>query len=80
MRKWSMMAALGALLALAAWVFVQQWRLVTVDLPLWGWVSLAIGVVMCLAVGMGLMALIFYSSRMGYDEPPHSLDRGKERQ
>ena len=25
-------------------------------------------------VGGGLMALIFYSSRKGYDEPPHKID------
>ena len=78
MGKWLMMAALGALLALAAWVFVHQWQLVTVDLPLWGWVSLVIGVILCLGVGMGLMSLIFYSSRMGYDEPPHSFDPRNE--
>jgi hypothetical protein len=28
------------------------------------------GVIISLAVGFGLMALIFYSSRKGYDEPP----------
>ena len=27
-----------------------------------------------LLVGFGLMALLFYSSRMGYDEPPDMLD------
>jgi hypothetical protein len=31
---------------------------------------MALGVVVSLAVGFGLMALIFYSSRKGYDEPP----------
>ena len=24
-----------------------------------------------IALGVGLMALLFYSSRKGYDEPPH---------
>ena len=28
------------------------------------------GVIISLAVGFGLMALVFYSSRKGYDEPP----------
>jgi hypothetical protein len=28
-----------------------------------------LGVIFSLAVGVGLMVLIFYSSRMGYDEP-----------
>jgi hypothetical protein len=31
---------------------------------------MAFGVIVSLAVGFGLMALIFYSSRKGYDEPP----------
>jgi hypothetical protein len=31
---------------------------------------MALGVIISLAVGFGLMALIFYSSRKGYDEPP----------
>jgi hypothetical protein len=28
-------------------------------------------------VGIGLMTLVFYSSRAGYDEPPHQI--GKQR-
>ncbi len=31
---------------------------------------MALGVLASLGVGFGLMALIFYSSRKGYDEPP----------
>jgi hypothetical protein len=32
--------------------------------------AMALGVLFTIAVGVGLMALIFYSSRSGYDEPP----------
>ena len=39
------------------------------DVPTSGYVAMAFGVVFSLAVGIGLMALIFYSSRKGYDEP-----------
>src|SRR5262245_22519045 len=35
-----------------------------------GYVGMAAGVLFSLIVGCGLMALIFYSSRSGYDEPP----------
>jgi hypothetical protein len=35
-----------------------------------GAAAMAFGVIISLAVGFGLMALIFYSSRKGYDEPP----------
>ena len=42
------------------------------DLPLPGSGSpaLIIGVIFTLIVGVGLMALIFFSSRSGFDEPP----------
>jgi hypothetical protein len=39
------------------------------DVPASGYVALALGVIFSLAVGFGLMALVFYSSRAGYDEP-----------
>jgi hypothetical protein len=35
-----------------------------------GWVALILGVLMTLAVGIGLMTLVFISSRHGYDDPP----------
>ena len=30
-----------------------------------------LGIVFSIVVGCGLMALVFYSSRRGYDLPPH---------
>jgi len=38
-------------------------------MPGWGYAFLAGGIVFGLLVGCGLMALAFYSSRRGYDEP-----------
>src|SRR5260370_39336678 len=35
-----------------------------------GYLAMAFGVLFTIAVGAGLMGLIFYSSRRGYDEPP----------
>jgi hypothetical protein len=35
-----------------------------------GWIALVLGVLVTFAVGAGLMALVFISSRRGYDEPP----------
>jgi hypothetical protein len=75
MGKWLIVAALGALLALSIWVFYSDWTLIDVGLPAYAWVALVGAVVVGLAVGVGLMALVFYSSRMGYDEPPRPLDR-----
>ena len=39
-----------------------------------GWIAMGFGVVITLAVGIGLMALVFISSRLGYDE----LGRGSK--
>lgn len=33
-------------------------------------VAMTLGVLFTLMVGVGLMALVFYSNRKGYDEPP----------
>jgi hypothetical protein len=38
------------------------------DMDRHGYVALAIGVVATLGLGIGLMGLVFYSSRHGYDE------------
>jgi hypothetical protein len=35
-----------------------------------GYLAMAFGVLFTIVVGAGLMGLIFYSSRRGYDEPP----------
>jgi hypothetical protein len=42
------------------------------DIPLSGSgsLALAIGVTITLLVGVGLMALVFFSSRRGFDKPP----------
>ncbi len=43
-------------------------------MPTTGYVAMTLGVVFSLLVGFALMALLFYSSRHGYD------DRASERQ
>jgi hypothetical protein len=49
------------------------------DLPMSaaGYGAMIAGVIVTLVVGIGLMALIFYSSRRGYDQPPE-VERKKE--
>jgi len=44
------------------------------DIPLYGWVAIAGGVGFSLLVGGGLMALVFYSSRHGYDDLSRDSD------
>jgi hypothetical protein len=43
-------------------------------IPATGYVAMALGIVFSLLVGCGLMALVFFSSRHGYDEPAHLQD------
>lgn len=40
-------------------------------IPTEGYVALALGAGFSVIVGIGLMILLFFSSRRGYDEPPH---------
>ncbi len=72
--RWLVIAALLGLLGLTFWAAYRQWVLVQVDVPAWAWIALAFGVFLAILVGGGLMALIFYSSRKGFDEPPHRIE------
>ncbi|TPQ39621.1 hypothetical protein C2U70_06810 [Bradyrhizobium guangdongense] len=40
-------------------------------IPTEGYIALTLGAAFSVAVGVGLMTLLFVSSRRGYDEPPH---------
>ena len=69
--SWSILIVLLLLLVGTGVVTYFGWTLANgTDVPTSGYAAMAFGVVISLAVGFGLMALIFYSSRKGYDEPP----------
>jgi len=68
---------LFGLLALAVRFMFSAWTMTDARMSGHGWTALVLGVVMSLIVGCGLMALMFFSSRRGYDEPP-KLDRPEE--
>jgi hypothetical protein len=63
---------IGSLLALLAGVILfadLAWSLGDgTDVPGFGYAAMAAGIVLSLALGIGLMALCFCSSRFGYDE------------
>lgn len=60
--------ALVALLVGAVCYGVFAWQLVpNVGIPPIGWLFLVLGVIFTIAVGGGLMLLLFYSSRKGKD-------------
>ncbi len=68
---WLLVAILLALLVVAGGYAYQGLTFGgQVDIPIEGYIALALGIVLSLVVGIGLMALVFYSSRSGYDEPP----------
>ena len=67
--NWTIIAALGLLLAAAGVICYLGWTLSDAQVPLAGYVAMALGVIFSLACGVGLMALVFYSSRAGYDKP-----------
>lgn len=46
------------------------WTSVDVEMSIHGYIAMILGIVFSLMIGCGLMALMFYSSRHGYDEPP----------
>lgn len=71
MRKLLIILPLLALLAFAAWFAVYAWTSIEGPaIPSVGYVAMGLGIVVSLAIGCGLMALLFYSSRHGYDAPP----------
>ena len=58
-----------ALLALSVWFAVVAWERLGGDaIPAYGYVAIVGGVIFSLLVGGGLMALVFYSNRHGYDD------------
>ena len=67
--RWLVIAALCAMLVAACVLGYLGWTSTDTSVPASGYVALVLGVVFSLVVGVGLMALVFYSSRKGYDEP-----------
>ncbi len=66
---WIAVTVLSLLLVAAGVTGYIGWTISNADVPIAGYVAMALGVIFSLAVGVGLMALVFYSSRKGYDEP-----------
>ncbi len=66
-------APLFAILGAAMWFAAHTWvSLGGPPMPPAGYIAMTIGIVFSVVVGCGLMALVFYSSRHGYDEPPQA--------
>jgi len=57
-----------SLLAVALTFMVDTWQRTDAPMSVHGWIALGLGVFFSVLIGCGLMALMFYSSRRGYDE------------
>ena len=67
--------SLFGLLAASVWFAGAAWEhLGGEPIPAYGYVAIAGGVLISLLVGGGLMALVFYSHRHGYDDVSHHAD------
>jgi hypothetical protein len=65
--------------AVVVGVSAINWRVIgNSGIDLNGWIALILGVLVTLAVGIGLMTLVFISNRRGYDDPAGE-DRGEDR-
>ena len=72
MQKTAVILPLLAFLAAAVWFAYYVWATdAGPPLPASGYVAMGLGILFSLVVGIGLMALIFYSHRHGYDERGH---------
>jgi hypothetical protein len=60
--------ALIGILAIAAVGAYLEWTDMDTAMPTTGWIALIAGVVLSILLGIGLMTLMFYSSRRGWDE------------
>jgi formate hydrogenlyase subunit 3/multisubunit Na+/H+ antiporter MnhD subunit len=61
-------ALLGLLIAAIAFAARSWTSLEGPPMPSVGYVAMTLGVIFSLLIGIALMALLFYSSRYGYDE------------
>ena len=79
MRKLLILIPLVALLAASVWFAIYSWTAIEgPPVPTEGRVAMGLGIVFSLIVGCGLMALVFYSSRHGYDDAANA-NRGGQR-
>ncbi len=74
-----LLGSLGTILAVAVWMVVGAMSGTgQAGMSGHGWAAMALGIVFSLALGGGLMALVFFSARRGYDDAAASGEHGDE--
>jgi hypothetical protein len=79
--NWSLLLVLGSLLVFAIVVAYFGWTSAAgTDVPASGYLAMGLGISFSLLIGVGLMGLLFYSSRHGYDDSPvlERIDASKD--
>lgn len=67
-------AALIAFLGITLGWTIWAWRQTAgTDMSIHGWIAMALGIFFTILVGCGLMGLMFYSSRAGFDDKAGNL-------
>jgi hypothetical protein len=66
MKVFLLTVSLGGILAAVMFGVLTGWDASAMSIH--GWIALTLGTLLSLAVGGGLMALVFYSARKGYDD------------
>ena len=64
---WFVVIALGIILGASIWFAFYGWNLTEGEVSTPGMIALILGVVFSMLLGGGLMALVFWSNRKGYD-------------
>ena len=68
-RGWLAAVIAGAVVLVISFFIAAQWTGIgDSEISGAGWLTMGLGVIVTLALGIGLMALVFISSRRGYDE------------
>lgn len=68
-----LLIVLVTMLVAAIVMAISVWSNSTAVISKHGWIALGLGTFFSFAVGCGLMALVFYSSRSGHDEAADPL-------
>ncbi len=64
---WLAVIALGSILGVSIWFAFYGWNLTDGQVSTAGMTALILGIVFSMALGGGLMALVFWSHKKGYD-------------
>jgi hypothetical protein len=73
-----LVALLGMLILAIVWTISVWTESGDAVMDKHGWIALGLGTFFSLLVGCGLMALMFFSSRSGYDEAADPFRRTRE--